>query len=716
MKAMFTRTKNLKYLILIACYGVLILTNLTIDDSLSEEIMPPKAEKIKKELTIHGHTRIDYYFWLNERENPKVINYLEAENKYTKSVMKHTELFQEKLYDEIVGRIKQTDMTVPYKLNGYYYYRRYEEGKEYPFYARKKESLEAEEEVMLDVPKMAEGYSYYRVAGRTVSEDNRFLAFGVDTVSRRKYTIHFKDLETGEVLEDAIPNTTGRAIWTNDNRTVFYAIKDSTLRPYKIFRHALGTDASEDVEVFHEADSTFSVYIYKSKSREYIFIGCYHTLSNEYRFLDADDPLGEFRVFQPRERNHEYSIAHFEDTFYIVTNWEAKNFRLMETSIDKTTKENWKEVISHRKDVLLNDIDVFKDYLVVSERKDGIRQLRVINQKNKSDHYIDFGEETYVSYATDNYEFETDLLRCSYSSLTTPNSTYDYNMSMREKILLKREEVVGEFNPDEYFTERHSATANDGTDIPVSLVYRKGLKKNGKNPLLLTGYGSYGYSRDPWFSSVRLSLLDRGFVYAIAHVRGGSEKGRYWYEDGKLLKKKNTFSDFIDCAEYLVDKKFTSPDHAFALGGSAGGLLVGAVVNMRPDLFRGIIAAVPWVDVVTTMLDESIPLTTSEYDEWGDPNEKKYYDYMLSYSPYDNVEAKAYPAMLVTTGLHDSQVQYWEPAKWVAKLRDLKTDDNLILLRTQMEAGHSGKSGRLERYRITALEYAFMLDQLGITE
>ena len=703
-------------LVFLVCSGLLIATMLIVSDSLVEEIVPPKAEKINKELTIHGDTRIDSYFWLNERENPEVIDYLQAENEYIEAVMKHTEPLQEKLFNEIVGRIEQTDMSVPYKLNGYYYYDRYEEGGEYPIYARKKENLEAEEEVMLDVPEMAEGYDYYRVAERSVSDNNRFLAFGVDTVSRRKYTIHFKDLETGEILDDAIPNTTGSAVWANDNRTVFYAAKDSTLRPYKILRHVLGSDVSEDVEVFHESDNTFSADVFKSKSRQYIFIASYHTLSTEYRFLDADDPVGEFKIFNPREKEHEYSIAHFEDRFYIVTNWEAKNFRLMETGIESTTKEHWKEVIPHRKDVLLYEIDVFKDYLVLSERVDGLRQIRVIGQKDRSDHYLDFGEETFVSYTTDNYEFDTELLRCSYQSLTTPSSTYDYNMATREKTLLKRKKVLGDFDPDTYYAERHFATADEGTKIPISLVYRKGLTKNGRNPLLLYGYGSYGYSMDPWFSSARLSLLDRGFVYAIAHVRGGSEMGRYWYEDGKLLKKKNTFTDFIDCAEYLVDQQFTRPAYLFGDGASAGGLLIGAVVNMRPDLFRGIIADVPWVDVVTTMLDESIPLTTSEYDEWGNPNEKDYYEYMLSYSPYDNVESRNYPAMIVTTGLHDSQVQYWEPAKWVAKIRDLKTDDNRILLHTQMEAGHGGKSGRFERYRITALEYAFMLDLLGITE
>jgi len=643
-----------------------------------------------------------------------VIDYLNAENEYKDTVMKHTKKFQEKLFDEIVGRIKQTDVSVPYKSNGYFYSRRYEKDKEYPIYTRKKGSLEAEEEIMLDVNTMAEGYEYYQVTGLSVSENNKYLAFGVDTVSRRKYTIHFKDLETGEILADKIPNTTGRATWANDNKTSFYSTKDNTLRSHKIHRHTLGTDPSYDTEIYHEKDNTFSVYVSKSKSKKYLFIGSNSTLSTEVRYLPADDPRGEFAIIQKREKDHEYSVSHFEDKFFIVTNWKAKNFRLMETDVSKTSKRHWKAVIAHREDVLLQGIDIFKVYLVVNERINGLRQIRIINHKDKDEHYIDFGEDAYVAYPTSNYEFDTDLLRYSYSSLTTPNSTYDYNMSSMEKTLLKRQEVLGKFNPDDYRTERLYATAGDGTKVPVSIVYKKGLIKNGQNPTLLYGYGSYGLSMDPSFRSERLSLLDRGFVFAMAHIRGGSEMGRHWYDDGKLLKKKNTFTDFIDCAEYLVNENFTSPDHLFTMGGSAGGLLMGAVVNMRPDLFKGVIAEVPWVDVITTMLDESIPLTTSEFDEWGNPKNKEYYDYMLSYSPYDNVEVKNYPAMLVTTGLHDSQVQYFEPAKWVAKLRAMKIDKNLLILHTNMGAGHGGASGRFERYKETAMEYAFMLDQLGI--
>ena len=677
---------------------------------------PPAAEKIKKELTIHGDTRIDNYYWLNERENPKVIEYLKAENEYKETVMKHTEALQENLYNEIVARIKQTDMSVPFKTEGYYYYSRFEEGKEYPVYCRKKESLKAEEEILLNVNEMAEGYGFYHVAGLTVSTNNNLIAFGVDTVSRRKYTIHFKDLTTGEILPDEIPNTAGQAAWANDNKTVFYSIKDDSLRSYKIFKHILGSEVSADKEIFHEKDVTFDTYVYKCKSKKYLFIASNSTLSTEYQYLDADSPDGKFKIIQPREKDLEYDVDHYKDNFYIRTNLDAKNFRLVETPVNKTSKENWTEVIPHRKDVLLEGFEIFKNFLVVSERKDGLIQLRVIKWDGREDHYIDFGEETYMAYISNNPEFDTDLLRFGYTSLTTPRSTFDYDMNTMEKKLLKQQEVVGDFDSDNYHAERLYATAKDGVKIPISLVYKKGLEKNGDNPLLLYGYGSYGASMNASFSSVRLSLLDRGFVYALAHIRGGQEMGRYWYEDGKLLKKKNTFTDFIACAEHLITEKFTSPSKLFTSGASAGGLLMGAVLNMRPDLFKGVIAGVPYVDVVTTMLDDSVPLTTGEYDEWGNPNNKEYYDYMLSYSPYDNVEVKDYPALLVTTGLHDSQVQYWEPAKWVAKLRELKTDDNILLLHTNMEAGHGGVSGRFRRYKETALEYAFMLDLIGITE
>ena len=676
---------------------------------------PPKAEIIPKKLTIHGDTRIDNYYWLNQRENPKVIEYLEAENAYLDASMAHTKNFREKLYQEIIGRIKQSDESVPYRKRGYYYYVRYEEGQEYPIYCRKKGSLDAAEEVLLNVNEMAKGHDFYQVVDLTISPNNQLLAFGVDDVGRRKYTIHVKDLTTGKILNDALPNTTGGAAWAADNKTIFYTAKDHTLRPYKIFRHRLGSDAAKDFMVYHEADSTFNTYVFTTKSEKYLLIYSRHTLATEYRYLDTNNPEGKFKIIQPRQRDLEYYVDHFGDKFYIRTNWKAKNFRLMATPVNHTGLKYWQEVIPHRDNVLLEDFEIFKNFLVLQERSEALTHLRVIRWKDRSEHYLDFGEPAYVAYLSTNPEFDTDVLRYGYSSLTTPNSTYDYNMVTREKTLMKQQEVVGDFDPANYKTERLWAPARDGVKVPISLVYRKDLKKDDM-PLLLYGYGSYGYSMNPSFRSNRLSLLDRGFVFAIAHVRGGSELGRQWYEDGKLLKKKNTFYDFIDCALYLIDRKYTNPDRLFAMGGSAGGLLMGAVVNMRPDLFKGVVAAVPFVDVVTTMLDESIPLTTAEYDEWGDPHKKEYYDYILSYSPYDNVEAKEYPAMLVTTGLHDSQVQYWEPAKWVAKLRALKTDTHPLYLKTEMEAGHGGASGRFKRHKTTALEYAFFLDLLGVRE
>ncbi|WP_242916552.1 S9 family peptidase [Pontibacter liquoris] len=675
---------------------------------------PPIAPKHPKELTALGHTRTDNYYWLNERENPEVISYLEAENRYTEQMLKSTEGLQQKLFQEIVGRIKQTDESVPFKDNGYWYYTRYEEGKEYPIYARKKGTMEATEQVMLNANQRAEGLAYYAASGMNVSPNNQLLAFGEDTVSRRKYTIRFKDLNSGALLSDAIPNTTGSAVWANDNKTVFYTMKDPSLRSFKIFRHTLGTPTSQDKEVYHEADETFSTFVFKTKSEKYILIGSNSTLANEYRYLDASKPNGTFKVIQPRERGLEYSIDHFGDKFYIVTNKDgATNFKLMQTPVSKPGKANWKDVLPARQDVLLEGIEIFRDYLALQERKNGLTQIRIKKWNDpKTDYYIPFKEEAYTAYIGTNPDFDSKTLRYQYSSLTTPNSTYDYDMQTEQQKLLKREEVVGDFSPENYEAKRIYATAKDGTKIPVSLVYRKGLELNGNNPTLIYGYGSYGYSTDPSFSSVRLSLLDRGFVYAIAHIRGGQEMGRQWYENGKLLKKKNTFTDFIDASEYLIAQKYTNPDKLFAMGGSAGGLLMGAVVNMRPDLYKGVIAAVPFVDVITTMLDTSIPLTTGEFDEWGNPTNKAYYDYMLSYSPYDNVEAKAYPNMLVTTGLHDSQVQYFEPAKWVAKLRDMKTDNNMLLLHTNMAAGHGGASGRFERYKETALEYAFFLHLL----
>ncbi len=683
----------------------------------SSSATPPEAKVVKKALEIHGDVRTDDYYWLNDRENPDVIAYLEAENAYTEDVMAPVKGFEDSLFEEIVGRIKPTDISVPFKVDGYYYYSRYEEGNEYPFYCRKKGSLEADERVMLDVNAMSEGHEYYAVGRRAISSGRDILSFAVDTVGRRIYAIKFKNLTTGEILADEIPAVTGNMAWANDNKTLFYSKQDpETLRSYRIYRHELGSDPSQDELVYEEQDETFNTFVFKTKSKKYIIVGSDQTLSSEYRYIEAGKPKDAFTVILPRERDLEYSVDHYRDHFYIRTNFEAKNFRLMRTPIGRTAKKHWEEVLPHRDDVLLEGFEIFKGFLVVEERKDGLVELRVRPWSGKGEHYLDFGEPAYVSYIGTNPEFDTGVLRYGYSSMTTPNSTFDHDMVSREKTLLKQTEVLGDFDASNYVTERLMADARDGTKVPISLVYRKGFSKNGKQPLLLYGYGSYGATIDAGFRSSRLSLIDRGFVYAIAHIRGSQTLGRQWYENGKLLKKKNTFTDFVDCAEYLIEQNYTSADRLFAQGGSAGGLLMGAVVNMRPDLFRGVVAAVPFVDVVTTMLDDSIPLTTSEYDEWGNPNEKEYYDYILSYSPYDQVEAKGYPNLLVTTGLHDSQVQYWEPAKWVAKLRAMKTDDNRLLLKTNMEAGHGGATGRFKRYRETAFAYAFMLDLAGIRD
>jgi oligopeptidase B len=675
----------------------------------------PIAKKIEKKLVAHGQERIDHYFWLNDRENPEVIKYLEDENAYTSRMMKHTDKFQEDLFKEMKGRIKEQDESVPYKRNGYLYFTRYVTGGEYPVYCRKKGDASGKEEVLLDGNEMGKGHAYFNSSSVEASPDNKLGLFAIDTVGRRIYTLMFRNLETGEILPDRIENVTGSAEWAADSKTIFYARQDEeTLRSNKIFKHTLGSSPDQDQLVYEEKDETFSCYIGKTKSQKYMLIFSASTLTTEARILEASNPSGEFRVFEPRERKHEYSIDHIGNQFYIVSNWNARNFRLMSADETNTGRNNWKEVIAHRDDVLLEGMELFKNHLVVSERKGGLTALRIMTWKGDS-HYLDFGEAAYDAYVAYNPESETNLLRFQFNSLVTPQSTFDYNMDSKEKTLLKQQEIVGGYDASLYHSERLMAPAGDGTMVPVSLVYRKDkFKKDGSSPLLQYAYGSYGYSTDPTFSSNRLSLLDRGFVFAIAHIRGGQEMGRYWYEDGKLLKKKNTFTDFIDCSRFLIKEKYSSADRLFASGGSAGGLLMGAIVNMNPELYKGVVAAVPFVDVITTMMDASIPLTTGEYDEWGNPNDKEYYDYMLSYSPYDNVKAMAYPNMLVTTGLHDSQVQYWEPAKWVAKLRDMKTDNNLLLLHTNMDAGHGGASGRFSRLKELALEYAFIMDLAGV--
>jgi oligopeptidase B len=688
-------------------------------------VKPPIADKVAKELT---GNRIDNYYWMKlsdeqknatqkDEQTQKVVNYLTAENDYLKTNLKQTEGLQKKVYDEIIGRVKQTDESVPYKDNGYWYYTRFEQGAEYPIYCRKKGTLQGTEEILLNVNDMAKGHSYYSITGLSVSEDNNLLAYAEDSVSRRRYTVYVKDLRTGKLVEEPVPNTEGPVTWANDNKTYFYTKKDSaTLRSRWIIKHKVGTTYKNDPVVSEEKDETFYTGIYKTKSNKFLVIWAGSTLTNHYQILDANTPDGKFKEFNPRERGLEYSIDHYGDKFYVVTNLDAQNFRLMETPDTKTAKANWKEKIAHRKDTLLQGIEIFKNHLVLSERAQANTLMRIINQKTNEKHYLNFGEPAYTINPSINLDFDTELLRYGYTSMTTPNSTYDYNMNTKQRTLLKQQEVVGGYKAEDYQTERIWAEATDGTKIPMSIVYKKGLQKNGNNPTMLYGYGSYGASMDPTFSITRLSLLNRGFVYAIAHIRGGQEMGRQWYEDGKLFKKKNTFTDFINCAEFLIEEKYTQPEKLFASGGSAGGLLMGAVVNMRPDLFKGVIAAVPFVDVITTMQDESIPLTTGEFDEWGNPKDPESYMYMLEYSPYDQVKPQNYPNMLVTTGFHDSQVQYWEPAKWVAKLRAMKTDNNKLLLRTNMETGHGGTTGRFKRYEEISQEYAFVLDLAGIKE
>ncbi len=687
-------------------------------------IKSPIADKIATELEIHGDKRIDNYFWMrlsNEQKNAKdkdkqtvkVFNYLKAEKAYYDKITNHTNNFKTKLFEEMKSRIKEDDESVPYKKNGHFYITRYKKGQQYPIYSRKKELLEAKEKILFDVNDLAKEHDYFELVGLNISPNNKLAAFAVDTISRRQYVLQIKNLETGKICDDVITNTTGGSVWANDNKTLFYTKKDPiTLRSYKIFKHILGTNPSEDLEVFYEEDKTFAVSISKTKSEEYIVISSYSRLSTEYQVLDADNPNGKLRVIQPRERNLEYSISHFEDCFYILTNKDgAKNFKLMKTPVDKTSKENWRDVIPHRDETLLKDVSIFKDYLVIEERTDGLNKIRIKRWDDTKDYYLPFDEETYTADTCYNPDFDTDILRYSYNSMTTPASIIDFNMEVKSKEIKKEQEVLGgKFDKNNYTSKRIWVTARDGKKVAVSLVYRKDTELNKDTPLLMYAYGSYGHTISDGFSTTRLSLMDRGFAFALAHIRGGEYLGRQWYEDGKLLNKKNTFTDFIDCSEYLIKNNYTSAKHLYAMGGSAGGLLMGAIVNINPELYNGVIAAVPFVDVVSTMLDDTIPLTTGEYDEWGDPNDKEYYDYIKSYSPYDQVEAKKYPNMLITTGLHDSQVQYWEPAKWVAKLRELKTDKNILLMHTNMGAGHGGASGRFDVLKEIARDYSFILD------
>ncbi|NNF35468.1 MAG: S9 family peptidase [Saprospiraceae bacterium] len=689
------------------------------------KLKAPTLRKESKVITAHGHDRVDPYYWIrlsDEQKNAEtkdevtkeVEKYLNEENEYTSKMLTHTDDLQETLFNEIIGRIKQTDMSVPYLDNEYFYLTRFEEGKEYAIHARKKGTLKAEEEVLIDENIQAEGYDFYSIGGRSISPDNKIMVYGEDRIGRRQYTLRFRDLATGIDMGEEIPNTTGVAVWANDNKTIFYTIKDNALRPFKIMKHILGTDNASDVVVHHEPDETFRAFVYKSKSKEYIIAGSWATLTQEFKYLDADKPEEPFSLFQERIKGLEYSIDHFEDYWYIRTNKDgATNYKLMKTSLDQTTVEHWEDVFPYDAEVFIEDVEIFADFLVISERANGNTRLRVIRWEDGNAHFVDFGQEAYMAYTSVNKAFDTGLLRLGFTSMITPNTIYDYNMNTRELTLLKQQEVVGGFNEEEYESEKLMVKARDGELVPLSIVYKKEFKPDGKNPLLLYAYGSYGHSIDPYFSSARLSLLDRGFSFAIAHVRGGQEMGRTWYDSGKLLVKKNTFNDFVDCGKALIEQSYVSENQLYAMGGSAGGLLMGAVVNSDSQLWRGVVAAVPFVDVVTTMLDESIPLTTGEFDEWGNPKIKEFYNYILSYSPYDNIHEMDYPHILVTSGYHDSQVQYWEPTKWVAKLREFNKAETNILLYTNMDSGHGGKSGRFRRFKETAMEYAFFLDLAG---
>ena len=690
-----------------------ISCNNEIKPPLKNSIIPPVADKIPVSFKKFNDIRIDDYYWLKERENPEVIEYLERENDYYENMTSHTLDLQNKLFKEIKDKIKEDDESVPYFLNGYWYKTKYKEGLDYPVYTRFKDSLNNKEEILFDCNELAKKHDYFNLSNFQISPDNKIVAFSTDVVSRRLYSVQFKNLETGKVYSDKIINSSGSFAWANDNSTLFYTSRDvNTLRNDKIFKHVLNTDYENDELVYFEKDETFYTNVSKSKSKKFIIISSFSTLTSEFQFLPADNINESFKLFNKRKRGVEYSINHYDDHFYIITNKDkAYNYKLMKTKISETSSENWTDVVEHRKNVLIEGIDIFKDHLVVSERVDGLNRINIKKWDDSENYFLNFDNETFSSNTTTNLDFNSKKLNYAYNSLNEPYSVIEFDMITKEKTILKQHKVLDKnFSKDNYVTERIWADSQDGNQIPISLIYKKGIKRDGSNPLLIYGYGSYGNTIDPSFSISRLSLLDRGFIYAISHVRGSEYLGRDWYENGKLLNKKNSFNDFVDSTKFLISEGYTSAEHCYAYGGSAGGLLMGAVINMAPELYNGVIAAVPFVDVITTMLDETIPLTTSEYDEWGNPNQKEYYEYMMSYSPYDNVSKLKYPNLLVTTGLHDSQVQYWEPAKWVAKLRDYKQDQNYLFLNTNMETGHGGSSGRFEAIKDLAKEYAFLFD------
>ncbi|MGB3591518.1 MAG: S9 family peptidase [Nonlabens sp.] len=679
---------------------------------------PPVAKKIPFIHDKHGHQRVDHYQWMAERDAPEVLSYLKSENDFYEASTAHTADLKESLFNEIKGRIKEDDESVPYLLNGYWYFTKMKKGDSYPYFYRRKDGTSSDE-LLFNVNELAAGHEFYKITSLNISPDNRYIAYGVDVVGRREYDIYIKDLQTGNLLQDRLEQTTGGSVWANDNRTLFYTRKDPvTLRADKIFSHTRGADSRSSKLIYKEIEEEFNCYVYKTLSERFIMIKSSSTLSDEVRFIDADRPESEFKIIQQRQQNLEYSVSHYEDKFYIMTNaYGATNFKVVITAITTPEIENWEDLVAHDPDILLEDIDIFKNYLVISDRFNGLNRIRIKSWDGTVDYFMPFDNETYTAYTSANFQYDTTKLRYTYNSLTLPPSVVEFDMETREQKILKSQTVQDDdFDPDNYTSERVWATAGDGEKIPISLVYRTDLKKDTGNPLLQYGYGSYGATIDPYFSISRLSLLNRGFVFAIAHIRGGEYLGRPWYESGKMFKKRNTFTDFIACSKFLIDNGYTTRASLYASGGSAGGLLVGAVMNIAPQLYRGVIAAVPFVDVVTTMLDDSIPLTTGEYDEWGNPNHKESYDYMLSYSPYDQVKLQDYPNLLVTTGYHDSQVQYWEPAKWVARLREFNNADTTILFKTDLSSGHSGASGRYDALKEVAIDFAFLLDLEGITD
>lgn len=676
--------------------------------------LPPVAPIIPHEITQHGQTRVDNYFWMRDKTNPAVIDYLNAENAYVEAAMAHTAALQAQLYAEMRGRVKETDLAVPERRGDYFYYTRVEHGQEYPLYCRKHGSLEAAEELLLDQNALAAGHEYCRIGVYRVSPDHRLLAYSVDYAGDEAYTLFVKDVTSGTVLADRVSDTYYGVEWANDNRTLFYNVLDAAKRPFKLFRHTIGSDAAQDALVYHEADEAFFLEVTKTRSMAYLLLALGNTDTSEVRFLPADQPEATFEMIQPRQAGHEYKVAHHGQRFLIVTNHRAQNFKLVETPVASPAQANWRELIPHRADVLLDDIDAFRNHLALYERAGGLKRLRIADLTFTHIYDVPFPEPVYTFEPTGNPEFDMATLRFSYSSLVTPSSVIDYDMATRAWELKKQDEIPSGYDAALYTSERLLATTHDGGEVPISLVYRKGLERDGRNPTLLYGYGAYGLTIEPSFRAKRLSLLDRGFVYAIAHIRGGADMGRAWYNQGKLLHKQNTFNDFIACAEHLITVGYTAPDKLAISGGSAGGLLMGAVTNVRPDLFGAVIAAVPFVDVINTISDPTLPLTVIEYDQWGNPADKTAFDYMLSYSPYDNVEAKAYPNLLITSGLNDPRVSYWEPTKWAAKLRALKTDGNMLLLKTNMSFGHFGASGRFDHFKEDALEYAFLIETLGV--